>query len=81
MFAVADSVSPMSFLNEKTANRLQTNDISARFKYIPLKDAARKLACYNEKCINPKGLLKTAIESVRLDYTIRFIHNCGRSKS
>ena len=64
IFAVADSGSPMSFLNEKTANRLQTNDISARFKYIPLKDAARRLACYNEKCIIRKRLSKTAIESV-----------------
>ena len=55
MFAIADSGSPMSFLNETTARRLQQNDKSTIFKYIPMKDAARNLACYNGKFIVPKG--------------------------
>ena len=47
LFAIADSGSPMSFLNEKTARRIQQNDKSALFKCIPPEDSARNLACYN----------------------------------
>ena len=35
LFAIADSGSPMSFLNEKIAQRLQQNDQTAVFKNIP----------------------------------------------
>ena len=45
LFAIADSGSPMSFLNEKTAQRLQQNNTSAIFKKIPPEDTARNLAC------------------------------------
>ena len=45
LFAIADSGSPMSFLNEKTARRLQQNDIPALFKRIPPENTARNLAC------------------------------------
>ena len=51
LLAIADSGSPMSFLNEKTARRLQQNDKSALFKCIPPDDAAGNLACY---CLNDK---------------------------
>ena len=57
LFAIADSGSPMSFLNEKTARRIQQNDKSALFKYIPPDDTARNLACYDGETISPKGSL------------------------
>ena len=63
LFAIADSGSPMSFLNEKTARRLQQNDKSALFICIPPEDTARNLACYNGETINPKGRLIITIET------------------
>ena len=48
LFAIADFGSPMSFLNEKTARRLQENDNSVILKQTPPDDTARNLAC-------PKG--------------------------
>ena len=63
LFAIADSGSPMSFLNEKTARRLQQNKNLALFKCIPPDDTARNLACYNGEIINPKGRLVITIES------------------
>ena len=63
LFAIADSGSPMSFLNEKTARRLQQNDKSALFICIPPKDTARNLACYNGETINPKWRLIITIET------------------
>ena len=63
LFAIADSGSPMSFLNEKTARRFQQNDKSALLKYIPPNDTARHLACYNGETINPKGRLIITIKS------------------
>ena len=53
----------MSFLNEKTAWRIQQNDKSALFEFIPPHDTARNLACYNGETINPKGRLIITIES------------------
>ena len=63
LFAIADFGSPMSFLNKKTAENLRQNDRSAVFKLIPPVDAAKNLACYNEKHILPKGQLSIAVES------------------
>ena len=63
LFAIADSGSPMTFLNEKTAQRLQQNNTSAIFKNIPPEDTARNLACYNGEYIQPKGRLIPTIES------------------
>ena len=63
LFAIADSGSPMSFLNEKTAGRLQQNDKSALFKCILPDNLARNLACYNGGTKNPKGTLIITIES------------------
>ena len=63
LFAIADSGSPMSFLHEKTAQRLQQNDKTAVFKNIPPEDTARNLACYNGESIHPKGRLIVTIES------------------
>ena len=63
LFAIADSGSPMSFLNEKTARRIQQNDKSALIKCIPPDDTARNLACYNSETINPKGRLIITIKS------------------
>ena len=63
LFAIADSGSPMSFLNEKTARRLQQHDKSALFKTIPSGHTARNLACYNGETIVPKGRLIITIES------------------
>ena len=63
LFAIADSGSPMSFLNEKTARRIQQNDRSALFKCIPPDDTARSLACYNGETIIPKGRLIITIKS------------------
>ena len=57
------SGSPMSFLKEKIARRLQQNDKSALFKYIAPEGTARNLACYNGETINPKGRLIITIES------------------
>ena len=53
----------MSFLNEKTARRLQENDKSVILKQIPLENTARNLACYNGETIVPKGRLIVTIES------------------
>ena len=64
LFAIADSGSPMSFLNEKTARRLQQNDNSALFKCKPQDDTARNLACYDGETINSKGRLIITIESL-----------------
>ena len=55
----------MSFLNEKTAKRLQTKDKLARLKFIPPKDAAKNLTCNNGKCIIPQGRLIVAVGSGR----------------
>ena len=63
LFAIADSVSPMSFLNEKIARRIQQHDKYALFRTIPLGDTARHLACYNGETIVPKGRLTIKIES------------------
>ena len=63
LFAIADSGSPISFINEKTAQRLQQNNQSAVFKNIPPEDKARNLACYNGEYIQPKGRLIVTIES------------------
>ena len=63
LFAIADSGSPMSFLIEKTARRIQQNDKSALFKCIPPEDTARNLVCYNGETKNPKGRLIIMIES------------------
>ena len=62
LFAHADSGSPMSFLNEKTARRIQQKDKSALFKCIPPDDTARNLACYSGETIIPKGRLIITIE-------------------
>ena len=43
LFAIADSGSPMSFLNEKTAQRIQQNDQTAVFKNIPPRS---QTSCY-----------------------------------
>ena len=74
IFAIADSESPILFLNKTTACRLQQNDKSTLLKNIPIEDAAQNLACYNGKLIVPKGGLNIAIE---LDDSISLI-NCGR---
>ena len=63
LFAIADSGSPVSFLNEKTAQRIQQNDQTTVFKNIPPEDTARNLACYNGESIHPKGRLIITIES------------------
>ena len=63
LFAIADSGNPMSFLNEKTARRIQQNHRSALFKCIPPNDTARNLACYNCETISPKERLIITIES------------------
>ena len=63
LFAIADSGSPISFLNEKTAQRLRQNDQTAVFKNIPPEDTARNLACYYGESIHPKGRLIVTIES------------------
>ena len=63
LFAIADSGSPMSFLNEKTAQRLQQKDQTAVFKNIPPEDTAKNLACYNAESIHPKGRLIVTTES------------------
>ena len=63
LFTIVDSGSPMSFLNGKTARRIQQNDKSALFKRIRPDDTARNLACYNGETINLKGRLITTIES------------------
>ena len=62
IFAITDSGSPMSFLNETTARRLQQNDSSTIFKYNPTVDTARDLACYNGNFIILKGWLLIALE-------------------
>ena len=53
LFAIADSGSPMSFLNEKTARRIQQNEKRALLKCIPPDNTARNLYCYNGETINP----------------------------
>ena len=63
LLAIADSGSPISFLNEKTSRRLQENDNSVIIKQIPPDDTALNLACYNGETIVPKGRLIIMIES------------------
>ena len=63
LFAIADSGSPVSCLNEKTAQRIQQNDQTAVFKNIPPEDTAKNLACYNRESIHSKGRLIITIES------------------
>ena len=63
LFAIADSGSPMLFLNEETAQRMQQNDKSALFKSIPPEDTARNLACYNSETITTKRRLIIMIKS------------------
>ena len=53
----------MSFLNEKTAQRIQQIDQTAVFKNIPPEDTARNLASYNGESIHPKEKLIVTIES------------------
>ena len=48
IFAIADSRTSMSFLNEKSALRSKSNENFAIFKYNAPEDAARNLACYND---------------------------------
>ena len=62
LLAIADSGSPMFFLNEKTAQRKQQNDQTAVFKNIPPKDTPRNLACYNGESIHPRGRLIVTFE-------------------
>ena len=78
LFTFADSESPMSFLNEKIARRLQRSDKSALFKCIPPDDTAGNLACYNGETINPKGKLIITIES---EGTISPVYPCRWSKN
>ena len=61
--AFADSGSPMSFLNEKTARRLEQNDKSALFECVLPEDTTRNLACYNGERIIPKKRLINKVES------------------
>ena len=63
LFAIADSRSPISFLNKDTARRIQQNDKSALYKRIPPDDTAKNLAHYNGETFNPKGRLIITIES------------------
>ena len=63
IFNIADSGSPITFLNEKTAQRIQQNDRTSIFKNMPPEDTGRNLACYNGETINPKGRLVITIES------------------
>ena len=63
LLAIADSGIPMSFLNKKTARRLQDNDESTVFTQIPPGDTARNLACYNGERIIPTGGIIVTIES------------------
>ena len=46
IFAITNSGSPMSFLKETTARRLQQNDSSTIFNYNPTVETTRNLACY-----------------------------------
>ena len=63
IIAKANLGSPMTFINKKTAQRLQTNEKSANFsRYNSQEDAAINLVCYNGKKILPKGRLRIAIE-------------------
>ena len=59
--AIANSGSPMSFLNEKTARRIQQYDKKALFKTIPTGDTAQNLACYSGETIISKGRLIVTI--------------------
>ena len=63
LFAIADSGGPKSFLNEKTAGRLQDNNKSAILKQILPEDTARTLACYLGETVVLKGRLIVTIES------------------
>ena len=63
LLAIADSRSPMSFLNGKTAQQLQGNKKTVTLKQIPPEDTARNLACYIVETIVAKGRLIVAIES------------------
>ena len=44
LFAIGNSGSPMSFLNEKTARRIQQHDKKSLFKTIPTGDTRTKLS-------------------------------------
>ena len=60
IIAITKSGSSMSFLNKKTAQRLQTNEKPANFsRYIT---QVINLVCYNGKKNLPKGRLGIAIE-------------------
>ena len=63
VLAIADSGSPMSFVNETTARRIHQSDKTTILKKIPPKDTAGNLACNKGKVIIPKGRLIVAIES------------------
>ena len=63
LFAITDEGSPVSFLSEKTAQRIQHNNETAVFRNIPPQDTARNLACYNSESIHPEGRLIITIES------------------
>ena len=63
IFTIADSGSPMSFLREQTALRLQKNDKSTMFEHITPEHAARNLECCNGEFIIPEGRLIIALES------------------
>ena len=62
LFAIAESGSTMSFLNEKTAQGIQQNNQTAGLRKISPEDTARNLACYNGESIHPKGRLIITIE-------------------
>ena len=52
----------MSFLNKKTARRLQKIDHSVIMKQIPPEDTARNLACYNgETIVSTNSILNTGL--------------------
>ena len=72
--AIADSASPMSFLNEKTARCIQQYNKKALFKTIPTGDTARSLVCYKGKTIIPKGKLTITIESGGWKKTFSSLH-------
>ena len=63
LFAIVDSGSPMSFVNEKMAETLRQNGRSTIIKLVPPADTAQNLACYNGKNIVPEGRLSFAVES------------------
>ena len=80
ILAIADSGSPMSFLNETTARQIQQTDKTAIFKTIMPEDKARNLACYN-KGHHSKRTINSSNRIRRLDYPVSPIHCGGRSES